>query len=320
MEDNKLTKTEELENLQREMNKLQVEIDKLKNEMATAADAIAVDTEITTEEVLASIDVATTDEDIKVETLCRWAAARAGVIVVAPLMGTVALMANEVYLVSRIAKVYDVKLSEKAIIAFLGAFGGKMAGTFLATLIPFGVIQIPIAVGITYSVGKVTQKWLKDGMPDEMQPYVDMMVEWKERAKDQVDKLKDNPLKDTPLGDETKDFVKNFGVKVKDAMVEVKEQSQKVVDTIKNHRQNTLVNEVEEEIKKAKTDADLHAATGETVEILGDKSDSVEFAADPTTSTEKSSEMGSKVQATGEKVRAAVEDAIVAVKEEKESI
>lgn len=32
------------------------------------------------------------------ETLCRWAAARAGVIVVAPLLGTMALIANDVYL------------------------------------------------------------------------------------------------------------------------------------------------------------------------------------------------------------------------------
>lgn len=316
MVDNNLTKVEELEKLQNEIKKLQSEMDKLKNEVDPAEDVIDVDAESTTEEILESIDVATTDADIKVETLCRWAAARAGVIVVAPLLGTVALMANEVYLVNRIAKVYDVKLSEKAIMAFLGAFGGKMAGTFLATLIPIGVIQIPIAVGITYSVGKVTQKWLKDGMPNEMQPYVDMMVEWKERAKDQVDKLKDNPLKDTPLGDETKDFVKNFGDKMKDVIVDVKEQGQKVVDNIKNHRQNSLVDEIEEKIKKEKTESEIHAAASKIMGSSEAKSD----PADPVASTEKSAEVLGKVQATEEKVRAAVEAAKVAVKEEKESI
>ena len=36
------------------------------------------------------------------ETLCRWAAARAGVIVVAPLLGTMALIANDVYLVIKL--------------------------------------------------------------------------------------------------------------------------------------------------------------------------------------------------------------------------
>ena len=45
-------------------------------------------------------------------------------------------MANEVYLVSRIAKVYDVKLSERALIAFLGAVGSRVAGTLLTTLTP----------------------------------------------------------------------------------------------------------------------------------------------------------------------------------------
>lgn len=49
---------------------------------------------------------------------------RAGVIVVAPLLGTAALMANEVYLVSRIARVYGIKLSERAVIAFIGAAYG----------------------------------------------------------------------------------------------------------------------------------------------------------------------------------------------------
>ena len=41
------------------------------------------------------------------ETLCRWAAARAGVIVVAPLFGTMALIANDVYLVIKLGSVYD---------------------------------------------------------------------------------------------------------------------------------------------------------------------------------------------------------------------
>lgn len=84
------------------------------------------------------------------------AAARAGAIVIAPLVGTVALMANEVYLVSRIAKVYDVKLSERALIAFLGAVGSRVAGSLLTTIIPFSAIQVPVAVGITYSLGRVT--------------------------------------------------------------------------------------------------------------------------------------------------------------------
>lgn len=39
------------------------------------------------------------DMDWEAEKICRWGAARAGVIVVAPLVGTMALMANEVYMI-----------------------------------------------------------------------------------------------------------------------------------------------------------------------------------------------------------------------------
>lgn len=42
----------------------------------------------------------------EVESICKWAAARAGVIVVAPLLGTMALIANEVYMIMRIGKAH----------------------------------------------------------------------------------------------------------------------------------------------------------------------------------------------------------------------
>ena len=138
-------------------------------------------------EVLQSIENSAADADLKVETYCRRAAARAGAIVIAPLVGTIALMANEVYLVSRIAKVYNVKLSERAVIAFLGAMGSRMAGHLLTTLIPFSAVQVPGAVGITYSLGRVTQRWMNDGMPTDMGPYIEMMAQWKDKAREQVD-------------------------------------------------------------------------------------------------------------------------------------
>ena len=42
------------------------------------------------------------DRDKEAEGLIHWAAARAGVIVAAPLLGTVSLIANEVYMISKI--------------------------------------------------------------------------------------------------------------------------------------------------------------------------------------------------------------------------
>ena len=44
------------------------------------------------------------DRDKEAEGLIHWAAARAGVIVAAPLLGTVSLIANEVYMISKIGR------------------------------------------------------------------------------------------------------------------------------------------------------------------------------------------------------------------------
>lgn len=228
---------EQLKNLQEQIADLKAEIAKLNAQNGNDADAKAMT-------VLDAMDETTEDRDLKVETLCRWAAARAGAIVIAPLVGTVALMANEVYLVSRIARIYDVKLTERAVLAFLGAMGSQMAGNLLTTLIPFSVIQVPVAVGITYSLGRVTQRWLRDGMPSDMTPYIEMFGEWKEKAKEQVEKLKDNPLKNVPLGDETKDFFAKWGNAAKDAVMDAKDKGQELYHNV---RGRNLADEVAED-------------------------------------------------------------------------
>ena len=202
---------EQLKNLQEQIADLKAEIAKLNAQNGNDADAKAMT-------VLDAMDETTEDRDLKVETLCRWAAARAGAIVIAPLVGTVALMANEVYLVSRIARIYDVKLTERAVLAFLGAMGSQMAGNLLTTLIPFSVIQVPVAVGITYSLGRVTQRWLR--------------------------KLKDNPLKNVPLGDETKDFFAKWGNAAKDAVMDAKDKGQELYHNV---RSRNLADEVAED-------------------------------------------------------------------------
>ena len=229
---------EQLKNLQEQIADLKAEIAKLNAQNGNDADAKAMT-------VLDAMDETTEDRDLKVETLCRWAAARAGAIVIAPLVGTVALMANEVYLVSRIARIYDVKLTERAVLAFLGAMGSQMAGNLLTTLIPFSVIQVPVAVGITYSLGRVTQRWLRDGMPSDMTPYIEMFGEWKEKAKEQVEKLKDNPLKNVPLGDETKDFFAKWGNAAKDAVMDAKDKGQELYHNV---RSRNLADEVAEDV------------------------------------------------------------------------
>ena len=146
------------------------------------------------------------DMDEEAESICRWAAARAGVIVVLPLLGTVALMANEVYMIVKLGRVYGVKITETAAAAFLMSLGAAFAGQTLATLIPFPFTQVPIGVGVTYAVGKLAQTWIKDGMPNEPEALKREFAKLKEQAMKRIDELKDHPQKDIPLGDESKKF------------------------------------------------------------------------------------------------------------------
>lgn len=144
--------------------------------------------------------------DAEAEKLCQWAAARAGAIVIIPMVGTIALVANEFYMIERMSKLYGYDLNEKSISAFIGGLGGAFAGQTLATLIPFPPMQVPIGVAVTYAVGKAAQAWLRNGMKDSAENYKDLFKAEKENAKKMLVKLKDNAMKGMPLGDESKKF------------------------------------------------------------------------------------------------------------------
>lgn len=156
------------------------------------------------------------DRDERADALIRWGAARAGGIVVAPLLGTVALIANEIYMISKIADVYGEKVASKSALAFLGSMGGTVLGNLAATLIPLPMMQMPIAISVTYGVGKAAKNWIKDGQPDNVKPYMEVFEEGKKEGKDSVDELENEPLKDQPLGDEKKDFRQEIKKSVKD--------------------------------------------------------------------------------------------------------
>lgn len=94
------------------------------------------------------------DIEWEAEKICRWGAARAGVIVVAPLVGTMALMANEVYMIMRLGELRGVKLEESAVLGLLTSLGATFVGQTLVTLIPIAPIQVPVGVSVTYAVGK----------------------------------------------------------------------------------------------------------------------------------------------------------------------
>ncbi len=144
--------------------------------------------------------------DKEAEGICRWAAARAGVIVIVPVIGSVSLMANEVYLLMRLAKLHNVKLSESAMFSFVGGIAGTVIGQTMVTMIPFAPLQVPIAVSVTYAIGKVGEMWIKDGMPQDLSHYMESFEEIKKAAKEKANEFLENPLKNTPLGDESKKF------------------------------------------------------------------------------------------------------------------
>lgn len=140
------------------------------------------------------------------ESLCRWAAARAGVIVVAPLVGTMSLIANEVYMIVRLGSVYGEKISEQAAVGILGSLGAYFVGSTLTTLIPFAPLQIPVAVGTTYALGRVVTEWLKAGKPKDMSAFKTVYDEAMASAKRNIELFKKDPKKEEPLGDENKHY------------------------------------------------------------------------------------------------------------------
>ena len=68
------------------VEELQAEIAALKQELADVK-AQSQSTEEAAASVVKAMEQSTEDKDVKVEMLCRWAAARAGAIVIAPLVG-----------------------------------------------------------------------------------------------------------------------------------------------------------------------------------------------------------------------------------------
>lgn len=156
------------------------------------------------EPVITVIDDKARNEEA--DSLCKWAAARAGVIVVAPLLGTVALLANQVYMIIKLGKVYEEEISEGTAVSLLGSLGTIFLGQTMATLIPFAPLQIPIAVGTTYALGQVITEWLKTGKPKDLSAFKTVYENAMSEAKKNIDLFKNNPQKDQPLGDESKKF------------------------------------------------------------------------------------------------------------------
>lgn len=146
------------------------------------------------------------DIEWEAEKICRWGAARAGVIVVAPLVGTMALMANEVYMITRLGELRGVKLDEGAVLGLLGSLGATFVGQTLVTLIPFAPVQIPVGISVTYAVGKVANAWLKAGRPEDISVFREVFDNARKESMEHMDEFKNMDCKNEALGDESKRF------------------------------------------------------------------------------------------------------------------
>lgn len=144
--------------------------------------------------------------EYEAKELCKWAAARAGAIAVVPFVGSIALIANEVYMISRISRLHGKELSDGAILGFLGGFAGSVIGQTLSNLIPFAVVQIPVAMGVTCALGIAAHEWINAGCPSDLNAFESVFNKAKEEAKDLVPMLKEHPKRDEPLGDEKREY------------------------------------------------------------------------------------------------------------------
>ena len=153
------------------------------------------------EKAIEEVDAPVSDTpelDEQAESICRWGAARAAAIVVLPVVGLFWLTGNIMYMVTRIAHVYGVTLSKAAIKGFITAMVGNAVLLFLASSIPG--LNVFIATGVTYGIGKAAQEWIKDGMPADVAKYKEEYEAAKKKAKALKKDFKSDPRRKKPLG------------------------------------------------------------------------------------------------------------------------
>ena len=170
-----------------------------KDEETIEAEARPMDGAVDEEENLGPEDIARESERI-----IRWGAARASVIVMTPFLGSLALMANEVYMNTRLSDLRGVELETGAIAGLIGSLGASFVGQTVFTFTPFPPLQVPMAVGITYAVGKAANAWLDAGRPDDLSQFKEMYEQARKEGMERFREFTKDKNKHLPLGDERK--------------------------------------------------------------------------------------------------------------------
>ena len=160
----------------------------------------------------------------EVETICRWAAARAAGIAALPSFTYAGLLANDVYMVSRIAQTYGICPAKEGVTSFLVGLGGSAVAALVCTIVPTVILRVPVAAAITYGVGKIAAQWIEEGMPacPNFENYRKRLVEIYEHNKETVMTLAYTPLREKPLGNENEDFLSDIHISGNDYLAGAK--------------------------------------------------------------------------------------------------
>lgn len=102
--------------------------------------------------------------DSEADSFIYWAAGRAAVIAAAPipLADVGPLVANEIYMITRLASLYGISVNNAVITMILGCCGASFLGKLGASFLP--ILKIPIAASITYGVGQAAKAYFASGM------------------------------------------------------------------------------------------------------------------------------------------------------------
>ncbi len=117
------------------------------------------------------------------DSYINWAAGRAAAIAIVPipLVDVIPLVANETYMIYRLAELYGIPVDDTIITMILGCAGGSIAGKLAASLLP--ILKIPIAAGITYAVGKAAQTYFESDMKLDRTELREKFLEEEREAK-----------------------------------------------------------------------------------------------------------------------------------------
>ena len=117
------------------------------------------------------------------ESYINWAAGRAAAIALIPLpLADIApLIANEVYMIYKLAGVYGIAVDNTIITMLLGCAGGSIVGKIGASFLPF--LKVPIAAGVTYGVGKAAKAYFESDMTMDEAELKERFLEGERDAK-----------------------------------------------------------------------------------------------------------------------------------------